>query len=208
MFEVTEIKYKDNYIKVNFNTGESMNLAFDIFDLYSLSKGKLVDQIEYKQLKKESDRYNCLHKALGYLSIRARSSLEIQKYLFKKDFSKDIVTETIAKLKESGYIDDFSFAINYIKSTKRKKAVGKNLLKNELYKKGVAKEIIKKAINETRSQDNDFDSLYQLALKKLKQLENKNNKMSKLVFFLKQRGFEDNDIRSVIGLLKDNEYDL
>ena len=143
MFKVLDIRYKDGFISINFDTGESLNLYPDIFNMYTLEKGKLVDHIEYQQLKEESDRFNCKKKAIGYLSIRSRTCHELETYLYNKGFSKDIVKEVIAGLEESGYIDDYNYAVNYIHYKKGRSAVGENLLRRELYKKGVSRAVRK-----------------------------------------------------------------
>ncbi len=208
MFEIIDIKHKDDFIKIDFDTGESFRLTRDIFYLYSLQKGKLVDRVEYQQLKDESDRYTCKQKAFNYLSIRSRSSLELQNYLFKKGFPKDIIREIIEKLREAGYINDYDFAVSYIHHRRNRKAVGEHLLRSELYKKGISRELIKKAIKETGAEVVDLDNLYELALQKLKRLDNKKNKKTKIIYFLKQRGFGERDVRTVIDRLKGDGYEL
>lgn len=208
MVEVIDIKYKDYFVRIGLNTGESMNLDYDIFNIYNLEKGKIVDSVEYQQLKDEADRFACRQKALDYLSIRSCSSLEMENYLFRKDFSKDIIREVVKSLKESGYINDYNFAMTYINSKKKGKLIGENLLKKQLYKKGIRREIVKRAIAESGFCSVNLDELYRLALEKLKMLGDRRNKMSKLIFFLKQRGFRGDEVRSAIDYLKKEGYEL
>ncbi|MCU0822373.1 MAG: RecX family transcriptional regulator [Spirochaetes bacterium] len=206
MLEITAIKYAENYVKIIFDAGEHLILSPEVSGMYKLRKGKSVDASEYQQLKEESDRFMCARKAIDYLSASDRSGLEIETHLNKKGFSRDIVSETMKKLSESGYLDDYKFALNYVRYQKRKKAVGENLLRRDLFRKGVSKKIINKTLTELRSDNSDFKSLYQLALKKIRLLKNKKNVESKLVFFLKQRGYLDNEIRAIIDRLKHEGY--
>ena len=114
MFEITSIEYKGHDVIVNINTGESIRFPYDISTLYKLERGKVIDHTEYQQLKDESNRYECNKKALSFLSIRNRSYREIENYLFKKGFSKDIIKSVLNKLRENGYIDDLDFAKKFI----------------------------------------------------------------------------------------------
>jgi regulatory protein len=198
MPQILNIKYNDSFIKVELDTGESLMLPFNVFSLYPISAGKIVDSLLYQQLKEESDRFACKQKALNYLAVRSRSEQEVRNYLFKKGFQKDIINEILIGIKDNGYLDDYDFALRYISSKKRAKVIGQNALKRDLFKKGIDKNIIRKAIKETGADITDPDEIFELALKKLKSLENKKNRIAKLIYFLKQKGFNEDAIRSVV----------
>jgi regulatory protein len=198
MPQILNIKYNDSFIKVELDTGESLMLPFNVFSLYPISAGKIVDSLLYQQLKVESARFTCRQKALNYLAVRSRSEQEVRNHLLKKGFQKDIINEILAGVKDNGYLNDYDYALRYISSKKKSKVIGQNVLKRDLYKKGIDKNIIKKAIKETGADITDPDEIYGLALKKMKSLENKKNKVAKLIFFLKQKGFSEDAIRSVV----------
>lgn len=202
MIEIISIKYSDNFIITELNTGESFKLTPEIFNMYSLSKGKIIENSLYQQLKEESIKINCRHKALNYLAIRSRSYHEIQNYLIKKEFSKNIIKEILDALQDNGYINDYDYAVRYINNRKKAKVVGRNILKSDLYKKGINKDIIRKAIKESGAEDTDHDAVFELAVKKLKTLENKKNKIPKIIYFLKQKGFTEDEVRKAIKRLK------
>jgi regulatory protein len=206
MVQITNIKYSDNYFKINLDTGESLSLTPELYNIYDLHKGKEIDSELYLQLKEESLRLNCRQKALKYLAIRSHSYREMRVYLTKKGFPGDIIDEILKSFKDQGYIDDYDFAVRYINSKKRSKIVGVNVLKRDLFKKGVNKDIIKKAVRKTGADKTDPDEIYSLAVKKIKSLENKKNKLSKLVYFLKQKGFIDDQVRLVIDRLGEDGY--
>jgi regulatory protein len=205
MPQITNIKYTDAFIKVDLDTGESLKLTPEIFSMYSLSSGKILDSTLYQQLKEESVRFLCKEKALNYLATRSRSYLEMQTYLRKKDFPKNIIQEILNGLRDKGYINDFDYAIRFINYKKKAKVVGTNSLKRDLFKKGINRDLIKKAIKETGADSVDPDEIFELALKKFKRLENKKNKIAKLIYFLQQRGFEESVIRSVLDRVKIEE---
>lgn len=208
MFEITSIEYTNNYVRVKINTGESIRFPYDIFKLYKLDRGKIIDHTEYQQLKDESNRFECNRKALDFLSIRSRSYREMENYLFKKGFSRDIIKGVLSKLDEKGYIDDLEFAKKFISYKMKRKVIGKNLLKKELFRKGISREIVKRAIRETGSDTIDSEEVYRIAKKKLEGLKNKKNRASKLFYFLNQRGFESEMIHNVIERLKKDGFDI
>jgi regulatory protein len=205
MATILNIKYTDTSIIIALDTGESLKLAPEVLSMYSLSSGKILDTALYQQLKEESVRFLCKEKALNYLAIRSRSYLEMQTYLRKKDFPKNIIQEILNGLRDRGYINDYEYALRFINYKKKAKVIGANSLKRDLFKKGISRDLIKKAIKESGSDNINPDEIYKLALKKFKSLENKKNKTAKLIYFLKQRGFEENAIRPVLDRLKIEE---
>lgn len=206
MTQITEIRFTDSYIRIDLDTGETLKMSPEIYTMYSLSKDMMIDSPLYHQLKEESDRWQCRQKALNYLAMRSHSAQEMRTYLYKKGFSKDIIDEILTGLKDAGYIDDYDFAVRFINSKKKSKIIGENALKRDLYKKGINRDIIKKAFKATDAGSVDLNDLYDLALKKLQSLENKKNKTAKLIYFLQQKGFLENQVRSVIDRLKNEGY--
>ncbi|MFH0977098.1 MAG: RecX family transcriptional regulator [Spirochaetota bacterium] len=206
MTEITEIRYTDPYFTVLLSTGERLKLPPELYSELSLSKGKIIDNEEYEHLKEESARLECRGKAFNYLAVRSRSGWEMRLYLIKKGFDKDIVEETVCSLKDKGYINDYDFAISFINSRKNSRIVGRNAIKRDLYKKGVSREIINTAIKKTNAGRIDPDDIYGLALKKYNSLDKKKNKLLKVVYFLKQKGFEEDQVRDAVDKLKKEGY--
>lgn len=205
--EIKEISYRENFIVVNFSTGESIRLPIDISEIYHLKNGKVIDQAEYSGLKQEAEAFGCRQKALSYLAVRNRASAEMERYLIKKGFSGDHIKSVIMRLKDKGLIDDYVFAVGYINSRKGRKAIGQNLLKSELIKKGIDRNIIKNAIAETGMDKVDMDELYDLAIRKLLKLQNKKNKFHKLAYFLIHRGYSQEEVHSVMERIKKEEIE-
>ncbi|MBN2041732.1 MAG: RecX family transcriptional regulator [Spirochaetes bacterium] len=206
MAQITEIRYTDSYIRIDLDTGETFKMSPEVYSMYSVSREQVLDTALYQQLKEESDRWQCRQKALNYLAMRSHSAQEMKTYLYKKGFSKDIIDEILAGLKDAGYIDDYDFAVRFINSKIKSRVVGENLLKRDLYKKGVSREIINKAIKATEAGNTDINDIYDLALKKLCSLENRKNKTAKLVYFLQQKGFSESRVRQIIDRLKNEEH--
>lgn len=202
MVAIDELTYVDTFIRLVLSTGERLRLPLEAARIFALERGKSIDHAEYSLLKEESERFLCRQKAFSYLAMRSRSSRELETYLLKKGFSGELVGRTLLDCRDAGYIDDYDYALRYIRSRSARKVVGARLLKNELSRKGVPRELVKKALAEAASNLADNDALFRLAMQRLDRLKGKRNRTAKLVFFLRQRGFDGEDIRAVIERLR------
>ena len=206
MIEITEIRYVDPNFTLELSTGEKLRIPMELYSRLGVSKGKIIDSEEYGHLKEESARIECRQKAFNFLAVRARSGQEMRTYLMKKGFDKDIVEEVVHWLKDKSYINDHDFAVSFINSRIKSRLIGKNALKRDLYKKGVAREIINSALKETDADKVNPDEIYELVLKKYKSLENKKNKLLKVIYFLKQKGFEEDQVRNAVDRLRKDGF--
>ena len=97
-----------------------------------------------------------------------------------------------------------------LKNCKEKKPVGVNVIRDKLYSKGISRDKIKKALKESAAYETDITRLYEMALKKYYSYKDNKNYKSRLFFFLKQRGFENETINQVLKMIanKDDEQQL
>ena len=202
MAEILNIHYTLSHAAISLDTGEEFELPVDAVGQFRLIRGKVLDKEEYHQLREESDRYSCRQKALSYLALRSRSAEEIRNYLRKKHFSADIIDETVNALANSGYVNDYEFSLKFIRYKTGRKATGQNLLKKELYAKGIEKSVINRALKESLSDIDDFEKAYIAARKKFLSLANKKNRMRRVYGFLHQRGFDSGFINKILDRLK------
>ncbi len=85
--------------------------------------------------------------ALYLLSRRPRTVRELEIALKKRGVEQSKIEEIIEKLKDWRYLDDKSYAEEYVKF-KMKKLYGPSYIRSELMKKGVKREIIDEALEE------------------------------------------------------------
>lgn len=104
--------------------------------------------------------------ALRLLGTRARSRREVQDRLESRGFADHDVSSTIARLDESGLLDDTEFAYEWVRSRHAYSARGRHALRRELKAKGVADEVVADAIA-TIDPDAERAIAYALADKKL-----------------------------------------
>lgn len=82
------------------------------------------------------------NRATRYLSVRARSEKEIEKYLLQKDFNPQIIPQVIDRLKDLKFLDDTQFAESFMHGRQVYKGKSKYFITYELKQKGVTDEII------------------------------------------------------------------
>lgn len=147
---------------------------------------------------------NLLDKIYNYcfkiLSLKAYTEFEIQQKI--KGRFKDIKTETVdeilVKLKELKYVNDAQFAEDYINYRTTISPRGKFLLKQELYKKGIAEEYIQSALDKINLDEVTLaKQLFEHKTKALQSFEPKKRK-EKMMRFLLSRGFNYDVIKQVI----------
>jgi regulatory protein len=142
-----------------------------------------------------------MNSALRFLSLRSHSAGEIRIKLKRKGFSERDIDCSVDSLKESGYLDDYQFAVRYIQNKVSSRIVGERYLRRDLYRKGISNDIIESAIVEGGGKDVDFERLYEAAVKKLSTFNVKKNRELKLYNYLNNRGFDSITIKKIIEAL-------
>jgi len=203
--EITKIQYKENHVRVEVDHSVLFMLSYASITEFKLESGRIIDDDEHERLRTASQRYLCWQRSLNYLAVRNRSSMEMETYLKKKEFPSDTIEECIERLSEAGYIDDLDFAVRYIDSKLRRKAIGKNLLKRELMLKGIRGETLARAMEESSVDEVDMERLFDLALKKYNSFRGKDKILYRVSNFLYQRGFEREEINRTISRLRELE---
>ena len=147
---------------------------------------------------------NLLDKIYNYcfriLSLKAYTEFELQQKIKGrfKDIKAETVDEILEKLKEFNYLNDAQFAEDYINYRTTISPRGKFLLKQELYKKGIAEKHIQSALNKINLDEVSLaKQLLEHKTKALKSFEPKKRK-EKMMRFLLSRGFNYDVIKQVI----------
>lgn len=154
----------------------------------------------------------CLNMAKNFLSYRARTIKEMQRYIEKKGFSDDISQKTIKILIDYNYLNDKEFVKLFLKTKTKTTPKSKFAFQYELEKKGINSCDIEAVLMTYDDQD--------LAIKavkpKIKTWQNFDTDKfkKKLLNFLKYRGFNYDISMSTMTLFleshllkKDEKYE-
>ncbi|QQG47818.1 MAG: RecX family transcriptional regulator [Candidatus Woesebacteria bacterium] len=142
---------------------------------------------------------NYFEKLLKFVSIRPRSVYEVKSWCRRKKVDPKIQAIVLEKLKELEFLDDYKFSLWWIDQRLSFRPKSKRLLKLELLKKGVNREIIQKALESVEIDEAAVaKNLIYKKEKRWKRLD-EIEKKKKIINFLKSRGFNWEIIRRVIN---------
>ena len=135
---------------------------------------------------------NAAHRLLSY---RPRSSDELRRRL-SRNFPANEVENTVTLLKERGLVDDVAFAHFWKESRERHRPRGVAMLRSELLRMGVAREIVE----ETLDGVDEEEGAYRAAQKVVRRLEGMdyNSFRKKVGGYLQRRGFSFSAVKGVV----------
>lgn len=167
---------------------------------YGIRKNDEISEDKINRIK-DFDEYIYGKKvAYDYLSYRVRTVSELRKKLKSKKISESSVEKILAHLSELGLTNDEEFAAQLIKEKISRKPIGKKLLRQKLFEKGVPKAVSEDAIEKAFTQVSEKDLARENFKKyypKIKDREIKDQK--KMTFdYLARRGFDYGIINEII----------
>lgn len=157
-------------MKINFKSGRGNKIHIHIDGEYRMTADSdFVSSLGYAEnydineeelavLERAVSSRRAFNKATDLLSRRDHGEKELLIKLRQKGF-KEEAEEAIEKLKYYGYIDDRRFAENYVKELIRIKHYGKRRVEQELYRKGIDREIISEVLEAAEFPESELVSL-------------------------------------------------
>ncbi len=145
--KLTYKKGKGDKIHISIDGEYALTVDEMYFASLYLKDGQEVSEEEYAVLEETVNTrraYNC---AVSLLSRRDHSEKELLKKLKEKGYSAGAET-AIEKLKSSGYVNDERFSRLFASELVRLKGYGKRRVEQELYQKGVSRDIIYNVLEE------------------------------------------------------------
>lgn len=202
------VKKDDENVIIYLDNGEKLFLSYEVFLKNRLGKDMEITEDGFSFLVRENQKYFIKKKAFNLLGRRLHSCKELKLKLLRNKYDPALIDDVINYLKEKMLLNDFDFGKEYVEEKIRTKSWGINKIKSELFKKGLAAELIDDILSNENL--NYSDNALKLAEKKLKILSQKNydnrRLSSRLYSFLMSRGYDYDTITEVINkLLKNDE---
>ena len=199
--EIIELKMKKNkkeFLGVT-EDGEILSLTPDAIVKYSIKVGQnddaLLDEAVF-----ESACSLALNKAMVWLTASYRSESELRKYLKERKYSAQVANFVVDKLKEYNFLSDEALAKNFVEFGQKKMGVYK--MRQKLMEKGIKREIIDNALENLGEQD---DVCFNMAQKKLGNMERTRENMAKVYRFLLSKVFDYDTIKITFNKLNYDE---
>lgn len=197
MVTVENIEYKNASTKITFSDGFVCKMHLDIVVKFKVAKNMQLNDEEYKHILNENEKLLATNLAVRYVQSALKTQKQVRDYLIKKGVSHENINAVLAKLIEYKFINDEEYAKAYVRSCSGK--MGKFKLSQNLFQKGVSKEIIDEALLEI---DNVEETIYNIATKYLNKKDKNLQTFNKLYRFLLSRGFQYDEVSRVVNRLK------
>lgn len=107
-------KLKNNIYELELDNGSLVKLYDDVIVKYSLLINKKIDSKLLDEITKYNTSLDAYYLSLKYISKKLRCDKEIEKYLTKLEFNKDVIDKTISKLNKDGYLKHDIYIKSYI----------------------------------------------------------------------------------------------
>lgn len=176
-------------------------LAQEVVLREGLRSGEEISEARIRALEAEDQRWKAREAALGLLSFRSRTAVELRRRLRRKEFPEEVVEECVAALVERGLVDDASFAESFVRDRVRLRPHGKRRLAQELRAKGVDAETAAEAIGGVmeREEVTELDLAREAVAKwSPRPGEDPQRARRRLYGFLARRGFAADTVRQIL----------
>ena len=141
--------------------------------------------------------------ALEILGRRNMSVREMGKRLAQKGLCEQTVEETLEWLTQSGLMDDGEYAAQVVRHYSGK-GYGPHRIKDELYKRGVERELWDEALSQLESME---DVALEFLIRKLRGSDDRDD-FRRAVQAMYRRGFDRDEVDAAVRRYKEGDYDL
>ncbi len=193
MVTIYNIEYLQSSTKVEFSDGYVCKMHFDIVVKFKLAKNMQLNEQEYALILKENEKLLATNLAVKYVQSALKTQKQVKDYLQRKSVSEENITVVLDKLIEYNLINDKEYAKAFVRSNSGK--YGQFKLSQNLFQKGVAKDIIDEALMEI---DKVHETIYNIATKYLNKKDKNLQNFNKTYRFLLSRGFKYDEVSRVM----------
>ena len=152
-----------------------------------------------------TDAERCYAAAMRILGHRFNSVAELRLKLRAKKFERDIIDETLERLRREKWLDDERFAGAFVR-TRQNKRIGSRRIERELAAAGVDRETAKVAIAENADEERELSDLTALCEKRRRLLIRRHGEQyletaegrKKLAAYLLNHGYDAALVQRVI----------
>ena len=202
MGKITKIEFqKKNKDKVNLFVDNEfvMGIAAELVYKENLNVGSQISTEKLQSVAKREAIVRCKDSALHIIERSYKTEKQLRDKLIQKGFDEETIEVVIDFVKEYNFINDERYAKAFIKDNIRTK--GSKKIKYELIRKGVAKDIIERALKMIDGDEEKENALI-IGEKKYKTLiknDDDTYKISgKLYRFLTMRGYNYDIVKDVV----------
>lgn len=194
--KITPLDNSKGKVQVSFDQAQTLILYQSELRKFGLEEQMPVSDELYEQLFHEIVGKRAVKRAMHLLEKMDRTEEQLRKKLLESRYPEKLVEEAITYVKSYHYIDDERYARTFVRLNQEQRSAGR--MKMDLLAKGIASEVIERAIEE------ENETPPEVLIQRL--LEKKNfdpdtaapKETAKMYQFLLRRGFRANEIMHVL----------
>lgn len=168
-----------------------------------IKDGTDIDDEEWENLITKINYRKSFNKCADLLSRRDHSVKELKEKLLRT-VDEASADKAIERFLELGYLDDEKFAKALAKHLYEVKNYSDNHVRQELYKRGISREIVYDIID--NSEIDSIETIINLVIKKYYNKLNAENGKEKVVAALMRKGFSYGDIKTALHRIENKDY--
>lgn len=194
-------KKRDDRVNIYIDEKFFMAIYKELVFTFNLKKGQEIDLNNLKSILDNEMYMKAKNKALSILSKASQSEKQIRQKL-AKDYEEDTIDKVIEFLQKYKFVDDEDLASRIVNTNVNLNKYGKNKIKQNLYNKGIDKNIIETAIDDIDT-DKEFENALYLGKKRYERLKNEDPRKAyqKIGNHLAYKGFNYDIIKKVLNKL-------
>lgn len=193
--KLTKSQHVEGRWYADLEDGDSIKVDINMIADFSLYVGRELDDEELEELKAEEAKLKAKERALRMLGTRQMSRRELTNKLTQKGESPEAADAAAELMERVGAIDDGEYAGTIVRHYARR-GYGIGRIKQELSRRGIAKELWEPALAEMPESDDTLDTLIET---KLRGREPDKKELKKLTDMLLRRGFSWSEIKGALG---------
>lgn len=172
---------------------------------FHIAEDQELSQEIYEKIRTEVILKRAKLRAMHLLNDMWRTEAQLREKLTRNEYPVDIVEAAISYVKSFGYINDYEYARSFIESRKERKS--RREIYMQLVGKGVSRELIDEAFEESYEREDSTEAIRRLLEKKHYDRENTTlEEKKKIMAYLVRKGFGYDDIRKTMQIYECEMY--
>lgn len=200
-------KLSGKNVKVTMEDGISFPLYAGEIKRYSIGEEKHISDDLYEHIMEEIVYKRGRERAMYMLQCSDKTERQLRDKLAAGGYPEKIIEKIINFLKKYGYIDDYGYAVSFIKA--RKETMSTKMIKYKLMSRGIDKGIIENAFMEVSDMETGSEESIIMEIIRKKKFDYNNSgakEKNRIIFYLLRKGFNYDDIMESIKKSSKNQW--
>lgn len=176
--------------------GTSFPLYRKELDTYHIEEGTMLSDTDYEKIMTELLPKRAKLCAMHQLEKRDKTEYQLRQKMTELFYPAALVDQAIAYVKQYHYIDDLRYAVSYMSYRREQKSIRQ--MEQELYQKGISKELIQEALEQIEAPDEEQQIRCWLQKKHYDPATADHKETNRIYAFLLRKGYPASSIQKVM----------